>query len=299
VRWATRPDQQTIVGTLADLPAKLVECGFKPPATIVIGDVVSLRDRFNWFEKLPLFGKRIAITRDRRQGAALAEPLEELGAEVLALPVIEIRPPKDPAPLDRAIAQLETYDWLIFTSANGVEGFLHRLDASGRDLRALKARLCAIGPGTRAALESLHLKVDRVPEEFVAEGLVEAFAGDPVDGLRILLPRAAVARDLLPAALRKRGAIVDVCEAYYTTEPQDIAKTAREILARQPHWITFTSSSTVANLVQAVGVDALRGLRLASIGPITSATAREYGLHVTVEANPHTLPGLVEAILRG
>src|SRR5712692_5934453 len=147
VRWATRPDQQTVVGTLEDLPGKLAQIGFRPPATIVIGEVVALRDRFNWFERLPLFGQRIVITRDRGRNEQLAEPLEELGAEVLALPVIEILPPSDPGPLDRAIARLDSYDWLIFTSANGVSGFLDRLDASGRDQRALRAKLCAIGPG--------------------------------------------------------------------------------------------------------------------------------------------------------
>jgi uroporphyrinogen III methyltransferase/synthase len=296
VRWATRPDQQTVVGTLADLPATLTQCGFRPPATIVIGEVVSLRDRFNWFERLPLFGQRIVITRDRRQGAMLSEPLEELGAEVLPLPVIEIRPPLDPAPLDRAIARLETYDWIIFTSANGVQGFLDRLDVSTRDLRSLKAKLCAIGPGTSAALEALHLKVDRVPEQFVAESLVEAFAADDLRGVRILLPRAAVARDVLPVELSRRGATVDVCEAYHTVEPAGAAAKAREVLARKPHWITFTSSSTVKNLVSAVGAEALRPFRLASIGPITSATIREHGLEVAVEADPHTIPGLVQAV---
>jgi uroporphyrinogen III methyltransferase/synthase len=298
VRWATRPDQQTVVGTLGDLPAKLAAMGFRPPATIVIGEVVSLRDRFNWFERLPLFGTRIAITRDRRQGAPLADPLEELGAEVLLLPAIEVQPPEDPGPLDRAIEQLERYDWLIFTSANGVQFFMDRLDASRRDLRALRAKLCAIGPGTRAALEALHLKVDRVPKEFVAESMVEAFAGEDLEGKRILLARAAVARDLIPVELRRRGATVDVCEAYRTVVPADAEALARSALARKPHWITFTSSSTVRNLVGITGADALREIRLASIGPITSGTLREFGLEPAVEADPHTIPGLIDAICR-
>ena len=298
VRWATRPDQQTVVGTLSDLPAQLTAMHFRPPTTIVIGDVVSLRDRFNWFERLPLFGQRIVITRDRRQGSQLSEPLEELGAEVLPLPVIEIQPPSDPGPLDRAIQRLETYDWLIFTSANGVQAFLNRLDASGRDLRSLKAKLCAIGPGTRAALEALHLKVDRMPKEFVAESLVEAFVQDDVRGQRILLARAEVARDVLPVGLSRRGAHIDVCEAYRTVLPPGAAATARQVLARHPHWITFTSSSTVKNLVSLTGFEALRRIRLASIGPVTSATLREHTLEPTVEADPHTMPGLIDAILR-
>src|SRR5262249_62644 len=146
-----------------------------PPATIVIGEVVALRDQFNWFERLPLFGRRIVVTRDRRQAAELAEPLESLGAEVLRVPVIEIREPADPQPFDSGIGGLECFDWLIFTSANGVHQFIDRLDRSGRDLRSLKAKICAIGPATRAAVEALHLKVDKMPEEYVAESLVRAF----------------------------------------------------------------------------------------------------------------------------
>jgi uroporphyrinogen III methyltransferase/synthase len=302
VRWATRPDQETLVGTLETLPSQIEERGLKPPATIVIGEVVSLRDRFNWFERLPLFGRRIVVTRDRRQAAGLAEPLEELGAEVIPLPVIEIRPPSDPAPLDRAIANLRSYDWLIFTSVNGVRGFLERLDfsrmaGSAVDLRSLRAKICAIGPATRAAVEALHLNVDRMPAEYVAESLVESFAGDSLAGTRILLPRAAVARDLVPAELSRRGATVDVVEAYRTAMPEDAPAKARPALARKPHWITFTSSSTVNNLIALTGAEALRGVRIASIGPVTSATIRAHGLAVDAEADPHTVPGLIQAIL--
>src|SRR5271154_5108103 len=160
VRWATRPDQQTITGTLASLPAGIAAARLKPPATIVIGEVVALREKFNWFERLPLFGKRVIITRDRRQAMELAEPLEALGAETILLPVIEIRTPDNPKPLDDAIARLASYDWLIFTSANGVRFFLERLDRSAHDLRSLKAKIRAIGPATKAAIEALHLKVD-------------------------------------------------------------------------------------------------------------------------------------------
>ena len=304
VRWATRPDQQTVTGTLADLPRLIEERGLRPPVTIVIGEVVALRERFNWFEHLPLFGKRIVVTRDRRQAMELAEPLEELGAETILLPVIEIRAPDpaalDPAPLDQAIARLDSYDWLIFTSVNGVRYFVEALDRSSTDLRSLRAKLCAIGPATRAALEELHLKVDRMPKEYVAESLVEAFAGEDLTGRRILLPRAAVARDLVPAELTRRGATVDVVEAYRTVAPEDVTARAQEIFKRKPDWITFTSSSTVRNFISAFvaagGREALDGVRIASIGPVTSATLREYGLKVDVEADPHTIDGLVAAI---
>jgi len=296
VRWATRPDQQTITGTLEDLPARIEQAKMRPPATIVIGEVVALRERFNWFEKLPLFGQRIIITRDRRQSSMLAEPLEALGAETLFVPVIEIANAAESSSLEQAIQNLADYDWLIFTSVNGVRHFVEALDRSDRDLRALKAKLCAIGPATRAAVEALHLRVDVMPEEYVAESLLEALAGEDLKSKRILLPRAAVARDLVPVTLGERGAIVDVVEAYRNVIPAEAAVRGKEALARKPDWITFTSSSTVKNLLAVTGREALRGIKVASIGPITSATARAAGLTVDAEADPHTIEGLVEAL---
>jgi len=296
VRWATRPDQQTIVGTLGDLPQRLHDAAMKPPATIVIGQVVALRDPFNWYERLPLFGQRIVVTRDRTQAADLAEPLESLGAEALLLPVIEIRAASDEKPLDDAIARLDSYDWLIFTSANGVKYFMERLDKSARDLRALKARICAIGPATKAAVEALHLKVEMMPREYVAESLVEAFEKEDLSGKKILLPRAAVARDLVPKALAARGAAIDVVEAYFTGAPETLAASVRATLERKPHWITFTSSSTVTNFFAAAGREALHGIKAASIGPITSQTLREHGVEPDAEARPHTIDGLIQAI---
>jgi uroporphyrinogen III methyltransferase/synthase len=299
VRWATRPDQETIVGTLENLAQRISGASLKPPATIVIGEVVALRDKFNWYERLPLFGQRIVITRDRSQSAELAEPLESLGAEALLLPAIEIREPSDFKPLDDAIASLASYDWLIFTSANGVRYFMDRLDKSPHDLRSLKSRICAIGPATKAAVEALHLKVDLMPAEYVAESLVEAFAKETLQFRRILLPRAAVARDLVPRELSRRGATVDVVEAYQTIAPAGLRARARAILDRKPHWITFTSSSTVTNFIAAAGREALAEIKIASIGPITSATLREHQIEPTVEAQPHTIGGLVNAILSG
>ena len=296
VRWATRPDQRTISGTLGDLPAKIAAQALKPPATIIIGEVVALRERFNWYECLPLFGRRIVITRDRRQAMDLAEPLEALGAETLLAPMIEIGPPADLRALEDAVARLETYDWLIFTSVNGVRYFVEALDRSSADLRALKARICAIGPATRGSIEALHLKVDRMPEEYVAESLLTAFESEDLNSRRILIPRAAVARDVIPVELARRGASVEVVEAYRTIIPQDAADRAREALAREPHWITFTSSSTVNNFVASVSGRSLGNARIASIGPITSATLREHGMRVDVEAKPHSIEGLVDAM---
>jgi uroporphyrinogen III methyltransferase/synthase len=295
VRWATRPDQQTIVGTLATLAGLIEQARMKPPATVVIGEVVALRERFNWYERLPLFGKKIVITRDRRQAMELAEPLEALGAETILAPMIEI----DATEIGNAVIErLPSYDWLIFTSVNGVKSFVEALDRSTVDLRALKAKICAIGPATKAAVEALHLKVDVMPQEYVAESLLEALHGADLAGKSILIPRAAVARDVIPVELGKRGAKVDVVEAYRTGVPKDAADRIREAIAKKPDWITFTSSSTVTNFIDVAGREALGEIRVASIGPITSATLREQGVAIYAEAAPHTIPGIVEAIQR-
>ena len=288
VRWGTRTDQRTIVATLADLPARIAAAQMRPPASVIIGEVVALREKLNWFEKLPLFGQRIVTTR-----VGMAESLRSLGAEVIELPTIAIEPPLDPAPLAGAIAQLAQYDWLIFTSANGVKGFLEALDESSADLRQLRARLCAVGPATAAALTALHLKVDVIPKEYVAESLASAMEKFDLSGLRVLLPRAAVARDVVPDALRERGARVDVVEAYRTVVP-DTDLTSIEAV----NWVTFTSSSTVKNFL-ALGGGRLfeQGARVASIGSVTSETARQHGLTVTVEANESTIDGLIASVV--
>ncbi len=300
VRWGTRPDQETIAGTLASLPGQIRERGLKPPATIIVGEVVRLREKLSWFEKLPLFGQHVVVTRAREQAGALVAKLRALGADAIELPTIETLPAADYAPLDRAIAELEHYDWLIFTSVNGVRYFVDRLDRSGRDLRALRARICAIGEATKNAIEALHLKVDLIGEEYVAESLVEAFRKFDLAGKRILLPRAAVARDLLPRKLGERGACVDVVEAYRTLIPDGAGLRRAEIFGgpHKPDWITFTSSSTVRNFVQIAGAKLLEGVRVASIGPVTTASAKKLGIEVTVEANPHTTDAIVTAILQ-
>jgi len=291
VRWATRPDQETVIGTLATLPALMA--AMKPPATIIVGEVVRLHGKLDWFGRLPLFGKRIVVTRAREQADALAARLTALGAAVVELPTIEIRPPADPGPLGRAIADLPSYDWLIFTSANGVKAFIDRLP----DLRALRGKICAIGPATRAAVEALHLQVDLMGAEYVAEGLIRAFDAESLSDKRILLPRAAVARDLVPGELAKRGAHIDVVEAYRTLPPDDLAARTRDAFARKPDCITFTSSSTVKNFVAAAGAAALAAVNVVSIGPVTTQTARDLGLTVAAQARVYTVEGLVEALL--
>ena len=298
VRWATRADQEVVTGTLATLPGLIAESGMKPPATIIVGEVVSLRPKLSWFERLPLFGQRIVVTRPARQSEGLTAQLRDLGADVVELPAIEIIAPEDSQPIERAICELEDYNWLIFTSANGVEGFCNALDATQRDWRDLRAQIAVIGPATRSAVEALHLKVDVMAEEFVAESLAEALSESDVKGKRVLLPRAGVARDTLPDDLRGKGATVDVVEAYRSVAPADLEANAVRIFSgaagRRPDWITFTSSSTVTNLVK-TGVN-LDGVKIATIGPVTSATARKMGLDVTVEAAEYTSAGLVAAV---
>ena len=300
VRWGTRADQETVCGTLATLAELIQRSAMKPPATIIVGEVVRLRDKLDWYGRLPLFGKRIVVTRARNQAGALGAKLRALGAGVIEMPTIEIMPAADFGALDRAVRDLDSYDWLIFTSANGVQYFIERLDQSGRDLRSIRARIGVIGEATRKAIESLHLKADLMGEEFVAESLVESFRSIVLHGNRILLPRAAVSRDILPESLRERGACVDVVEAYQTVVPEGAARQAAEVFGnpRKVDWITFTSSSTVQNFVRIAGADVLRGVKVASIGPVTTATAKRLGVAVSSEASVYTTDGLIQAILR-
>jgi len=298
VRWGTRPDQETIAATLATLADAVERADMKPPATVIIGEVVRLREKLNWYERLPLFGRRIVITRAARQAAELREPLHALGAEVIELPVISIEPAEDPGPLERAAERIGDYDWIIFTSVNGVRFFVDALDRSKLDLRAIRARVCATGPATAGALERLHIKVDLMPERYVAESLAAAFAHVEMAQKRVLIPRAAVARDVIPVELRRRGATVDVVEAYRNMMPPGAAERVRGIFegARRPHWVTFTSSSTATNFLDAAGSAALEGVRVASIGPVTTATLGARGIHVDIEAREYTMEGLVAAI---
>ncbi len=276
VRWGTRPDQEVLIGTLATLPGLIHQRGLRPPATIIVGDVVALRDKLTWFEKLPLFGQRIVVTRAREQTDSLCAPLRHLGADVVELPTIEVLAASDYGPLDVAIARLPDYDWLIFTSVNGVRYFLERLDAGNHDLRAIRGKLCAIGPATRDALERFHLKVDVMARDYVAEGVLQALSGHDVAGNRVLLARASVARDVLPDELRRRGAVVDVVEAYRTAPPDNLATRAATVLGASG-WVTFTSSSTASNLIATLGASALTRMKVASIGPVTSKTLSDAG----------------------
>ena len=250
----------------------------------------------------PLSGVRVLVGRARHQASALSAKLRELGATVIEIPFIEIRTPRSFKPLDSALTNLATYDWLILTSVNGVEamwGRLARLRMTKIDLKCL--RVAAIGPATKKAVEQRGAKVDLVPKEYVAESVVRSLRRR-VKGKRVLLVRAKVARDVIPRELRRAGADVDVVEAYETVAPQRSRRRLRSLLGnprRRPQVVTFTSSSTVRNFVALLGSSrpSMESLRLASIGPVTSSTLRELGLRADIEAKEFTIPGLVEAIL--
>lgn len=248
----------------------------------------------------PLAGKRIVITRARPQSSALKEPLEQLGAEVIEVPTIEIRNPESWAPLDAAIASIEEFDFLILTSVNGVEKLLERLQACGRDASVLLGlEVGAIGPATAAELERSGVRVDFVPKEYRAEGLIEALAGRDLRGRAFLIPRAKVARDLVPRVLRERGARVEVVEAYQTMLPNLAPEILDRLRAQPPDLVTFTSSSTAVNFARLIKDRNLMtpaAVRAASIGPVTSETARQLGFEVVVEAGESTIAGLVAAI---
>lgn len=299
IHWGTRPLQDVVTGTLGDIAQRAAN--ISPPTVIVVGDVVRLREELNWFEHLPLFGKRIVVTRAREQAGALCETLEELGAEAIAIPTIEIRAPDSWEPLDDAIRNLQPFDYLLVTSANGVRNFLARLKICGRDVRDLKGlTIGAIGPATAAEFARTGIKVDFVPREYRAEGLLESLAGRDVKGKVFLIPRAKVARDLVPRVLRSRGARVEVLEAYQTVTPEFRPGELRELLTPAPDAVTFTSSSSVSHFAKLVGDSSLpqilTGVAIASIGPVTSDTIRKLGLKVDAEAKESTIPGLLRAL---
>jgi uroporphyrinogen III methyltransferase / synthase len=299
VEWGTYPRQRTLTGTLGTIAASAAEAGIGAPALVVVGEVVELRERLAWFEARPLFGRRVLVTRARAQASGFAADLEELGAEVVQFPTIRVAPPADPEPLRRAVREIERYDWVVFTSVNGVEYLWEELRAAGRDTRSLAGvSLCAIGPATAAALELHGARADLMPEQFVSEAAVAAMAGDArLAGARILLPRADIAREALPRLLRAEGAVVDEVDAYRTVLDDAHADEMRDhVRAGGLDLITFTASSTVRNFVKLFGTE-VGAARVASIGPITSATARELGLQVDIEAEEYTIPGLVRAIV--
>jgi len=305
IRRGTTAEQATWVGTLQNIGRVAVENRIRPPAIIVVGGVVRLREELNWFETKPLFGRRIVVTRAREQASGFRRMLESLGAETIEFPTIEVMPPESWEPLDQAIRNLDVYDWLVFTSVNGVLFFLDRLEVAGKDVRDLKGiKIGVIGPKTAEVWEGLGIRPDLMPGEYRAEAVVEAFKEVGISGAKILIPRAAQAREVLPDDLRKAGARVDVVHAYRTISPDHDTGRVRELLMKGAiDMVTFTSSSTVTNFVKMFAADGslfqewMDRVPVACIGPITAKTAEKNNLQVSVIPPYYTIESLVEEVM--
>jgi uroporphyrinogen III methyltransferase / synthase len=304
IRWGTRPEQEVLTGTLADIAELARQADFKAPAVTIVGEVVRLREKLRWFDNRPLFGKGVVVTRAADQAGGFAATLAARGAQVYECPTIEIISPDDSAPLDEAIFGLHYFDWLIFTSANAVLFFFSRLRELGLDSRAIGAcRVCAVGPKTAASLAPYGITPDLVPSDYKGEGVVEAFSALDMAGKRVLFPRADRAREVIPAGLVGMGAELVAPVAYRNITPSALPdRTLLALEEKRISCITFTSSSTVENLAGMVGENRLLrlldGVAVAAIGPITAKTCRELGLEVHMEPAEYTVAALTEEIVR-
>ena len=309
VRWGTRADQTTLVAKLNNISQLVKEKDIKPPAVMVVGDVVKLRDTLKWIEKKPLFGQRILVTREHTYGF---EPLEEMGAEVMEFSTIKIVPPDDWTELDKAIDIIDSYDWITLTSGNGVKFFFQRLFKKEIDIRDLKGiKICAVGSKTASAIKKFGIKVDLIPKEFNAEGLIEAFiqtsehrlqnTEKKLDGIKILLPRAEVAREVFPNKVRELGGEIDVPTVYRTIKPEIHGKRLQRFLKEGKISIaTFTSAATFNNFLDMTGKDAaslLKDVAIAVIGPVTAKAVEKAGLNVTIMPKEATIDAMVQAII--
>ena len=303
VQWGTWNRQRTVTGTLVTAAVKGRAAGLAAPVVAVIGEVVRLREELAWFDNRPLFGKRVLVTRSRTQASRMCELLEDAGAVAVELPAIAIVPPDDFAPLDDAVNRLASFGWVIFASVNAVDSVFERLDAQGLDARAFgAARVGAIGPATAAALERRGIRPDFTPSRSVSSAALEELAAYDWSGVSVLMPAADIGRDELAEGLSRLGASVQRVTAYRTITPPDAAQRARGAFADGIDIVTFTSSSTVRNLLALLekdggsGKDDLSRSLIACIGPVTAGTARELGLRVDIEAEEHTVEGLASAL---
>lgn len=301
VYWGTTERQRSLATTLADLPDAAVRGGFANPSIIVVGDVVRLKDKLDWFEKKPLFGRTIVVTRAREQASDSAALLASRGARVIQFPTIKIVPMPDYTELDEAVSHLSRYGWVVFTSVNGVRFFRERLTALGLDARAFgSVKVAAIGPATAKAVEAMGIRPDLVPSSYVAEGVAQAMLDLGMKGQHVLLPRASEARDVLPEALRKAGAEVEVIAAYKNVPSDEHREKVMEALeAGTLDCVTFGSSSTVRNFLASIPLEELKkhpGVRFAAIGPVTADTMRNLGLTPDIQPEEFTIPALVDAV---
>lgn len=302
IRWGTKPEQRTLITTVGTAAADVAAANLKPPAIFIVGNVVKLREQLQWFDNKPLFGKTIVVTRARAQASALTRQLEAAGARVIEAPAIKIIPPEDYTPLDKAIENIKTYKWLILTSANGVTSFFNRLDNAGLDSRSLSdIKIAAIGSETAKALKNYGISADLVPPAFKAEELAETLSAEVQVGDKILLARAKVAREVLPESLRALGASVDVVTAYETVTALDNKEELLTALQNgEVDLVTFTSSSTVTNLLASLGDqrELINNIPAAAIGPVTAETCRQNNLEPDIIAETFTIAGLTDAIQR-
>lgn len=303
VRQGTLPDQEVLTGQLGNIMVRKQQAGFKPPAVIVVGEVVKLRETLKWQENKPLWGKKIVVTRARSQASTLVDRITDLGGEAIEFPAIAIRPVENLNPLNKALKDIRHYNWLIFTSVNAVDIFFTALKTVDMDIRDLYGvKIAAIGTVTRDKITEKGLKVEVVPEEFVAEGMIKALAGKVKAGEWVLLPRARGARDILPRAIKNWGAHVNEIIIYEAAPASDLrGKTIEKIKSGQVDFITFTSSSTVSNFVNTIGWQNVGKIsqqtKIACIGPVTADTAAQHGFKVDIIAKCYTIDGLVEALL--
>ena len=305
IRWGTKPEQRTLVTTLGSAADDVKRKGIKPPAIFIVGNVVKLRDELAWFDALenrPLFGKTVLVTRSRPQASKMTEKLEAMGARVIELPAIRIDDPADHyEAVDAAISLIASYDWLIFTSVNGVDRFFDRLFAANKDARDLtKAHFAAIGKATADRLKNYGILADIVPKEYRAEGVIEALKNELAPGERVLIPRAQEAREILPESLREYGAIVDVAPVYETKEADvDAAEVKKMLAAGEIDFATFASGSTVRNLVKIIGdASLLEKTKVVAIGPVTAGTCEELGIKVEAMPEEYTIDALADTVAR-
>jgi len=305
VRWGTRCNQESMVATLDTVADEAARRGFKAPSIIIVGGVCSLAEKLSWFEKRPLLGKGIVVTRAREQASGFAETLGEMGACVFQFPTIEINPLPDTSEIRAAIQAVKDYDWLVFTSVNGVLKFWDELDAMNLDTRVLgAAKVAAIGPATAEALNARGVRADFVPPKYVAESVVDGLKALGVGkGTRVLIPRAKVAREVLPEELVGAGAEVTILPVYETglneSGPEELIA---RLDAGEVHCVTFTSSSTVENFFKLLAPEKLRqypGVKLACIGPVTTKTLAGFGFTPDIEPEDYTIPGLAQALAAG
>ena len=303
IRWGTTPQQKTLITTVGNAVADVAAQGMTPPAIFVVGEVVNLRQGLRWFDERPLFGQRILVTRAREQASRLTEELEAAGAQCVEAPTIRITEPDSFAALDEAILEINHYTWLAFTSPNGVKAFFSRLKLQGKDARYLGSlKVAVIGSETAAELERCGIVADVVPAEFRAEAVAAALEGKVGPQDRVLIARAAEAREVLPQELIRFGAAVDVVPVYKTVlGDADSGQLTEMLAAGEIDMVTFTSSSTVTNLLAILGGKAkelLSNVKIACIGPVTADTCREHGLQPAVVATEYTIKGLAESIIR-